>query len=134
MTTLVDVRESVYARFDALWTFTPFVFDNVDTDLDEGEVAWARLTVRELGGGQDTLGRVTNRKYRRVISVFVQIFTPTNSGMKQAGELAEEARSIFEGVAFDGLDMNDVNVRDLGTEGKWQRTLAEADGRYTEIK
>lgn len=134
MTTLVDVREAVYARFDTLWTSTPFVFDNVDTNLDEGESAWARLVVRELGGGQDTLGVSGNRKYRRVFSIFLQIFTPTNDGMKQAGQLAEEARSIFEGVSFGDLDMNDVSIRDLPPEDKWNKTLVEADGRFYQTK
>lgn len=134
MTTLVEARESVYSRFSSLWTFTPFIFENVDTDLDTGEVDWARLSVNELGGGQETLGPTGNRKYRRVFSAFVQIYTQTNKGMKRAAQLGEEVRTIFEGVSFSELDFNNVLVTDLGPDDKWQQTLAEADGRYTEIK
>lgn len=135
MTLLDDAREAVYQRFVDNWSSTPYVFDNEDSaDLDGGAVAWARLSVRETAGGQETLGPTGGRKYRRQASAFVQVFTPVNAGMKAAGDLAAAARAIFEGTSFGDLDFNNARVSDTGPDDKWQTTLVEAVFDFTETK
>lgn len=135
MTLLDEAREAVYQRFVDNWTATPFLFENEDSDdLDGGTVAWARLSVRETAGGQETLGPIGARKYRRRASAFVQVFTPVNAGMKAAGVLSAVARAIFEGTSFGGLDFNDARVSDTGPDDKWQQTLVEAVFDFTETK
>ncbi len=87
MTTLDGVREATYLRFETLWVDggserTPFVFQNEKSDdLTKGDVAWCRLSVNEVGGGQETLGPVGGRRYRRQVVTTLQIFTPIRAGM-----------------------------------------------------
>ena len=135
MTLLTEAREAVYLRFVSNWTLTPYVFDNEGSDsLDGDSVAWARLSVREVGGGQRTLGRVGNRRYRRQAIVFVQLFTPIDAGVLAAGTLAQAVRTIFEGVSFGDLDFNDVRVREATPDEKWHQTIVEAVFDFEETK
>lgn len=131
-----EAREAIYQRWAAQWgTTSPFVFDNeTNTTLDAGIVAWARVSARNNGGGQETLGPTGHRGYLRRGSVFVQIFTPLNRGMKDSAVLAHQARAIFEGVSFSGIDFNNGQVREVGPDGKWYMTVVEAAFEYYETK
>ncbi len=134
MTTLNEAREAVYSRFVAQWgTTTPVVFD--DEDLEEpADLPWVRLAVRSMSRGQETLGRVGNRKFRSAARVFVQVYTRTNTGVKQGDTLATQAKDIFEATSFSGLDFNDGVVRETGPDGKWYQHVAEIVFDYEEIK
>jgi len=106
---------------------TPFVFENEDdARLDSGTVPWARLSIRELTGGQETLGPIGSRKYIRRMVARVQIFVPTNAGMKRSRQLAEQARAVFEGKRVGGLAFDDAVARDVMPDGRWQPTIVEA--------
>jgi hypothetical protein len=114
---------------------TPFVFENENSEsLDGGDVAWARVSVRELTGGQETLGQPGNRKFLRNMRVFVQIFTLVNQGMKEARELASAARAVWEARRISGLNFWDAIVTDSGPDGRWQQTLVTASFFIEEIK
>lgn len=141
MTTIAEARQAVYDRFEALWIFsgsarTPFVFANEPSKLDSGSVSWARVSVRETGGGLDALGAPGARKYRRAASTFVQIYTEAGSGGEQAAsDLSHEARTIFEGESFSGLDFNDGQVREIANDdGRWKQTNVEIEFFYDEVK
>lgn len=136
MTTLNEAREAVYARFVANFTgvaSTKMAFDNDEFEEPEAD-DWVRLTVRHGPRAQDTLGKAGNRRYRTSAIVFVQVYTPVNTGVKQGDTLAVEARDIFEGTGFSGLDFNDGRVRESGPDGKWYIHIAEIAFDYDEIK
>ncbi len=134
MTTLNEAREAVYTRFVTQWgTTTPVAFD--DEDFEEpADSPWVRLTVRNVSRGQETLGRAGNRKFRSAAQVFVQVYTRTNTGVKQGDTLATQAKDIFEATSFSGLDFNDGVVRETGPDGKWYQHLIEIAFDYEEIK
>ncbi len=133
-----EARDIAVRRFRQNWTGTPLsqviMQDQDDSKVDGGGDPWVRLTVSETGGGQQTLGSPGTRKYRRQFSTFVQIYTPKNEGLKRAGALSVEARRIYEGRSFDGLDFNDARVFPTRVEEKWQLTLVQAEGEFDEIK
>ena len=114
--TLPEARERVYQRWvdnvptaltDA-WTF-----ENEDFDEPAEDTSWARVSVRDLGGGQNTLGPIGGRKFRRTAAVAIQVFTPRGSGMGTGDSLAHTVRGIFEGVSFSGLDFNNGVVSEI---------------------
>ncbi len=134
MTTLNEAKESIYSRFVTEWgTTTPFTFDNEELEEPAND-PWVRLTVRGLSRGQETLGRTGNRRFRSAALVFVQVYTRTNTGVKQGDELAVQAKDIFEAISFSGLDFNNGVVRESGAQGKWYQHLAEIAFDYDEIK
>ena len=132
MTTINEARESVYQRFVDNYVTTVFTFDNESFSPPEG--SWVRLVVRNTGGGQETLGRPTNRKYRRNASVFAQVFTLTDQGTSAGDAIAREIRALYESVSFDGLDFNDGTIREPGGDGRFYQHLVEVFFDYEEIK
>ena len=135
MTTVAEARNSVYQRWIDNWTLTPFVFEGEgDEDLFGGSVAWARLSYRNTDGGQKTLGPLNGRKYERFASAVIQLYTPSDEGLTEAGTLAQAARAIFEGVTFDGIYFNNGVVREIGDDGRWFQTNVEVFSDYEETK
>jgi hypothetical protein len=133
MTTINEAREAVYERWDTQWgSTTPFTFEN--EDFDTPDVPWARVSVRNQASEQRTLGAPGNRRFRRIASVFVQIFDLVDNGLLTLDGLSQTARTIFEGVSFSGLDFNNVVVRESGTDGKWYQFVVEAFFDYEETK
>jgi Bacteriophage related domain of unknown function len=137
MTTLSEARESVYQRFLDNFTgvsSTRITFDNEEFEAGTSS-SWVRLVVRTSTRVQSTLGRATNRRYRTMASVMIQVFVPANSGVAAADSLASEAASIFEGVSFDGLDFDQAAIiNEIGVDGYWFMTLVESNFSYDEIK
>lgn len=134
MTTLNEAREAVYLRFATQWAATtPFGFDNEELE-EPSNAPWARVTVRTLVRGQETLGRTGNRRFRSKALVFIQVFTRSNVGMKQGDDLATQAANIFEGISFSGLDFVGATVSEIPDSGKWNQHVVEAPFDYDEIK
>lgn len=140
MTLVSEAREIIYQKFQAGWTATPLtqvVFENDDAGgIDAGREPWIRVSTREVGGGQVTLGPKGDRKYDRRALVFVQIFVPSNTGTRRAGQLVEAVRALLEGEALGAgaVDVFDLQVRDARPDGPWNLTLVEAEYRYSETK
>jgi hypothetical protein len=113
MTSLSEAREQVYQTWvdnvpsglDS-WTFeNEEGFDEPDQDK-----CWARVLMRSIGGGQETLGASGGRKFRRTASVLVEIFTPRGRGLGKGDDLAHAVRDIYEARSIGGLDFTDGTV------------------------
>ncbi len=136
MTTLSEAKQAVYLRFNTLFTGTSnVVFDNEDPPFNVDDVSeWVRLTVRSIIRLQNTLGKTGNRRYRSGAIVFVQVYTLSNTGVQRSDTLTTEARNVFEGVSFSGLDFNNAVAKETGPDGKWYQSMVEAEFDYDEIK
>lgn len=137
MTTLSQAKEAVYLRFTT--NFTGLSADRIALDNEDFEEPisgdWVRLVVRSQERVQETLGKKGNRRFRSRALVFVQVYTETDTGVKQSDVLATEVRDIFEGVSFSGLDFQEgVTVRETGPDGRWYQSIVEAPFDYDEIK
>lgn len=136
MATMNQAREAIYSAFATAWsTTTAIALDNETFEPTEG-TPYVRLAVRHIGRSQRTLGRPGNRKYGSLGAVFVQVFVPINSGVKDADTLAKAAQDIFEGVTLAAVEVSflDVIVRETGPDGKWFGMVVQADFDYEEIK
>lgn len=134
MTTLNDAKRSVYDRFILLWAaITPIALDNEELE-EPPESAWVRVTVRQVGRLQDTLGATGNRKMRSTANAFVQVYTRTNQGTSEGDLLAQTARDIFDAVSFDGLDFLAADISEEGVDEKWYVHLVSAEFDYEQIK
>lgn len=132
------LREAVYQRFRANWSGTSQVhYEGMAFEEPGTDVEWVRISVKNTGGGQTSLGVVGNRKYERDFSVFVQVFVPVIKGMERGAIHAQDARAIFEGVRldpeawlFDGT-ISELPVRN----GEKSRQInVEVFGNYLETK
>lgn len=132
--TLGEAREVAYQEWADQWTATPFTFDDEENAFDETAEPWARFTVRNTGGGQETLGPETARKFLREASAFATIYTLADTGQAAADQLSQEARAIFEGRRVNGLMFTNGITREAGTDGRWKLTEVEIFFTYEEVK
>lgn len=137
MTTLNQAKEAVYQRF--VDNFTGVTSDRITFDNEEFESPstgnWVRLVVRSQVRLQDTLGKKTNRKFRSSALVLIQVFTRINTGVTESDALVEEARDIYEGESFSGLDFQSVSSRESGPQdGTWYLAIVEAPFDYDQTK
>lgn len=136
MTTYAEAIEAIADRWVAQWgSTTDFALENEKAKgLADGEAPWAWVTVSGPQGGQETLGSPGNRKYRRLITVTIQVFTRVDTGMAQSALLTEQARDIFEGERFNGLTFNDGTADTQKPDGRWQPVNVVILGDYEETK
>jgi len=136
LTTFVEATEAIYQRFVDNFTgvsLANITFDNEEFDPTDS-TGWVRLVVRNLGRDQETLGKKGNRRFKTPALALVQVFTPANTGIKQAGTLAQEAADIFEGESFSGLDFQSAPISPGGPDKKWYQLVVEAQFDFDEIK
>lgn len=136
MTTLNEATEKIYQTFLTDWGATTSVtFDNETFNPNANE-AYVRVTVRHTAAVQDSLGSVGRRKFDRIGTVFIQVFTPLDMGRQQADNLSTSARAVFEGKTLtpENLRFNAVITRELGVSDNWYQTNVEAPFNYTETK
>lgn len=136
MTTMAEAREAIYQRFVDEWTGGEvYTFDNEDFTPPEN-ANWARVAVRHLASTQETLGASGGRKFSRLGSVFVQIFTIQDTGTADVDTLSTRAREMFEGRGITGTTIRfyDVIVQETGPSGKWYQTTVEAQFEYDETR
>lgn len=114
---LDGAKEAILSRWASAWgSTTPYVFQNEQFTPPNGSV-WARLTILHDDSRQETLGPSGGRRFLRAGTVFVDLFAPIGSGTTTVDALATLARSIFEGVSFDGLRFPGIAiVRELGED------------------
>lgn len=136
MATINDAKEAIYQRF--LDNYTGVTADRITFDNEEFDTPttgnWVRLAVRGTSRAQDTLGKITNRKFRSTAILFIQVFTRTNTGTKDADVLAKEAADIYEGFSFSGVDFQSALQRELGPDGPWYQVVVESEFDFDEIK
>ncbi len=136
MTTVTQAREAIYQRF--LDNYTGVVAGRITFENEEFEEPtsgeWVRLVVRSLVREQDTLGKSGNRRFRSKASVMVQVYALADSGVQQLDTLAEEAKDIYEGVSFSGLDFLAANINETELDGKWKQYVVDIEFDFDEIK
>lgn len=134
MSTINEARADVYDRFTTLWAKRTLVtFPNETFDPPE-DLPWVRVSVKNIDGGQETLGKSGNRKYKRDALIFVQVFTSLNSGTEGNDILCEAAKTIFEGVSFNSVTANNSVIKEIGpSDGHYQQNV-QTEFFYIEIK
>ncbi|MBU0724391.1 MAG: DUF4128 domain-containing protein [Alphaproteobacteria bacterium] len=122
---LQDIRRAVQAHFAEGWgAETPIAWDNLAASPATARAPWVRLSLSGSAGRQVTLGVAGNRVFRRRGHVFVQIFTPLNTGPDRAATLADRAAALLEGAALDGIIFTAADIRQTGEDGQgWWLTM-----------
>lgn len=141
MPTIAEAREAVYQLFVTGWgTRTPIALDNetFDKPVDSNNepTAWVRLTVRNTGSQQDTLGPIGARNFLRTGSIFVNVYTAKDKGTTEGDGHAQKARELLEGLSFASGAVRTYNVvvRELGPErdSPYYAHVAEASFEFDE--
>jgi hypothetical protein len=135
MTTLPEATEAIYQRFVTGWDISDAVYTFDGEQFEEPDAEpWVRISVRNVGSTQESLGQVGNRKFERIASVIFNIFTPANEGVGSGLVLAQLLLGLFEAVNFSGLRFFESDVREQGTDGLWYGVVVESKFTYNETK
>lgn len=135
MTTLKEAGEAVYLRFKDNWNVANAVYTFDGEQFDEPtDAPWVRVSVRNLGSAQVTLGEVGNRSFERIATVIFNVFIPANTGVGAAWTIADLIKDLFEGVSFSELAFFESDIREQGTDGLWYGVVVESKFTYNETK
>jgi len=132
--TLNQAREAIYQKWVDDWgVTTPFTFAS-EKYTAPTDSPWARVTVIEEAGEQDSLGSDGCRKFLRRGRVLIQLYDIVDNGLRDLDILATTARDIFEGTRFSGIWFTNVDVRETGSDGEWYQFVVDAPFSYQDTK
>lgn len=110
MTTPAEAEQLIYKQWLDNWvtggkirTPTAFEEEQQPNAVSVGETSWAYVFVQDIGSPQQTLGSMGRRRFLRKAQVVVNLYVPQGQGTKAALDLAQEARTIFEGISLSPL-------------------------------
>lgn len=146
MADLPETTDLVYQDWVSyMGTASPYAFGNEDEDdpntgkkLDDGSVAWYRVSFREAAARRANLnGVVGTRRFERTGFLAVQCFAPINAGDAAAMTMAEAARTYFEDRRLAGN--NEIiylsgTIRPQPHDGRWNIVLLEVEVEFTQFK
>ncbi len=134
-------RNTIVSHFRTAWLAqTPPIpelqYDDVRADLPDGDESWARIFVRHGSSSQVTIGKATQRRFRRIGLITIQVFTPAGGGLSLNDIYAKVAMDAFEGTSTggDAIEFRDVSSQEVGVDGPWFQTNVTATFVYDETK
>lgn len=108
--------------------------ENLGTPLNQGNVPWARVTVKHLSRSLRSIG---SKLYQQNGQIMVQVFAPGGKqGLAVASALGKVALDAFEGK-HDGsgeLWFRDATYREVGQDGPWYQANVTAGFTYDVVK
>lgn len=141
ISTFSDARDAIYLQFETVWNaqtppVPPILYDDLNFETPDGDVAWVFLMVRHTASSQETLGETGSRRFRRRGIVIVQVRTPTGLGLSTNDIFSKIALDAFEGIetAPDEVIFRNVRLQEVGNDGAWFLSNVMADFEYDEVK
>ena len=130
-----EAKIAVITMFTTGWNNATLIDAENEKFTEPESDPWVRITIRNLPGGQSTMGKDGNRKYERKALVFIQVFTPVGTGTADADLLAQDAQTILESKRLSIQSWTgNATIREVGAEGKWYAINVETELNYEEIK
>jgi hypothetical protein len=106
-----------------------------DNEVFEGRDTWLRVSFVHTVRVQQTMGSQGGRKFESRGYVFVQLFGPTDVGVKQLAELADDVREVFEGRRLaDELTTYAGSSREGPSDGRWATRTVTIPFIYEELR
>ncbi len=139
MVSLVDARETIYQRWATQWaSTTPYTFAN-EAYEPAVQTAWVSVNVFHTASRLEAIGGRGYggmNLYERQGICTIRIFVPQDQGIRAADSLAQQARSIFEGVtlASNAIRFTNVDIREVGPADSWFVIELDAAFQYDERK
>lgn len=131
-----EVRNLIQTTFINAGVFSTdyIALDNQGFTPPADDTPWTRLAIRFNDGRQNTLGKKTNRKFKKQGILFIQVFTISEGATDVNDALAQSSLEVFEGEKLNGIHFNNGRIRTVGIDEKWWQQNAVLDFTYYEIK
>lgn len=110
-------------------------YDDSTASNPANDQTWIRITVRHNNGRQANLAGEGKRRWARTGTLFVQLFTPINDGLKDADVATKVLQDAIEGkTTSGGVWFRNVRVNENGKREKQYNVTVLADFTYEEMK
>jgi len=121
-TTYDTILTRFKGQMDTLRPLVPIAWPNMLFDpLDDFDPAthqgWARIGVQGGEQLQASIGGTSNRRWRQVGNILVQVFTPTDEGANTALAIADDVGTALRGITISGVVFKASSVVPVGREG-----------------
>jgi hypothetical protein len=127
----LDMRQVIGDLLKNTWSNTgnvPIAWPNRDFTPPKG-AAWLRVSFADGDSRQITIG-ATNNFYRSVGVLYVQVFTPADTGDYEGRRLADELAGVFRSQHYDGatdevIRFRSPTIRTIGVDGVYYQVNCE---------
>jgi hypothetical protein len=114
---------AIQARFKTLATAAGFLstqlsYPNVPFDTPQG-LKWLRLSVVNGMSDLAALGGGSQKMYRNVGVIIIQVFHPVGEGEQKIAATCDVVSSWWRGASFSGIICNAPYVQNVGAANGW---------------
>lgn len=153
--TITEARDDILGRFRTAWLADPLSapiavkwpdvaqgeFPPKTEDADKNVIPWARITVLHNpgAGGESAIsgdgGVAARRRYTRLGTVTVNIFTARGDGRTLSDQLVIIAMRAFESQRTpNGVIFRNVRPTGVGKDGAYYQANVVCDFEYDEVR
>jgi hypothetical protein len=97
--------------------------------------SWCRVTLRHQDGGQSSLACGSGaRRFTRVGTMWIQVFTEMGGGNTTSYEISEVLARAFEGRGSPlGIIYRNIRINEIGPDGAFSNTNVLVEFEYDQI-
>lgn len=133
-------RDEVYAVLKAAvdasaYAAVPILYPDTVKDAPKDGTSYMRAFVDFTTERLASLGPISNRRYRVMGLVQVQVFTPYGEGQSSGDLISGVVKRAFRGVntGSDAISFRNARVVDVGRDGAYVQTNVVAEFDYDEL-
>lgn len=143
--TFKEASDAMQSKFKTAWDASATNPDYVDyenvpvangiTLPPDANISWARVTIRNVTGNQESFSRYTGqRRFRRAGVMTVQIFIPLGTGLSELYSLGKIVTDAFQsGSTTNQVWFRNVRLNEVGSDGEFYQGNVLIDFVYSEI-
>ena len=109
----------------------PITYTDVPPPDLNGTVAWVRITVKFVDGGQRGFGDGV-RKFDNIGVLCIEVFAPRGDGGARRDVLAQSAKTYLENVRSSPVWYRNIRAVDVGADGGYDKINVYADFEFTD--
>lgn len=95
---------------------------------------WARIIVLPNGGGQESLGKAGNRKFKYIGLITIQIFTLNGKGTNGNDILAQDSLELMDSFSSGTLNTHSGGIFPVGTDGEYYQQNVVIEYNFENIR
>ncbi len=108
--------------------------DNIKFTPPNPPVKWVRISVKFNTGSQQTLGEKPNRKFIHSGLIFIQVFTPINTGTDENDSLATESKNLLDGEHIQDLWMYNGRIETQPSDDQWYQQNVVIEFKFEDTR
>jgi len=133
--TPTEVRNALTSKFLTEYDGDfPIAVDNQIFKVPNPATKYARITVKFNTGNQHTLGRKGNRKFVKLGILFVQIFSPINTGTDENDTLANSTIELYDGEKLGTLWLYNGRIETKRSDGLFYQQNVVVEFEFEDIR